>query len=244
MTRMQGVRRLTAAIGISILGGMLAAPAQAQRVSLSDLQVQIQALQAQMANLTSNPCAPGSAMTGVDADGTPVCGRFEKAVASFRFGFTNGPAGIGSAVAEACPLWQNFVSLADGGGLSTLTVQGSLGTPRVCSDPAKVAEITAAMGAAAVGPVVSSSNTAVIECDGFNWAIANFCASQANGAPGAPQVELMVSPVGNPVPIACSCLGAADDVYVVRPCIGNQNWGGVGTDICNAPSQTIEVFAE
>jgi hypothetical protein len=93
---------------------------------------------------------------------------------------------------------------------------------------------------ASTGPVVSG-NSAVIACGGFNWSISNFCASTP---PGPPQVELKVSPDSDPVPTACQCQTASDNVYAVRPCIGNQNWGGVGTDLCVAPSQTMDVEAQ
>ena len=36
----------------------------------------------------------------------------------------------------------------------------------------------------------------------------------------------------------CSCSGD----HTVRPAIGNQNWGGIGSLTCNAPTQTMEVL--
>ena len=38
----------------------------------------------------------------------------------------------------------------------------------------------------------------------------------------------------------CSCGGQ----YAVRPCINHQDWGGVKTTSCNAPSQTLTVFVQ
>jgi hypothetical protein len=32
--------------------------------------------------------------------------------------------------------------------------------------------------------------------------------------------------------------------YVVRPCIGNQNWGGVNGNTCNAGAQTMRVVCD
>jgi len=207
------------------------------------LQAQIQALQAIISTLTSNPCPPGKAVTAVNPDGTPVCVAFAPKRVAFRFDFTGGTGGIAAAIGEACPLWQNFVADAGNATGTLVSVSGSAGAPRTCSDPVKVAEIVSAMEAAAAGPV-GSGNLAVIACDGFNWSISNFCAGTGNGGPPPPQVELKVSPETDPVPTACQCQTASSNIYAVRPCIGNQNWGGVGTDACNAPSQSIEVTVQ
>ena len=37
----------------------------------------------------------------------------------------------------------------------------------------------------------------------------------------------------------CSC--TVGD-YLLRPCIGNLNWGGANTDTCSGPSQTLNVI--
>ena len=39
----------------------------------------------------------------------------------------------------------------------------------------------------------------------------------------------------------CVC---GSDAYTVRPCIGNNNWGGVLGDTCGATAQTLEVLCE
>jgi hypothetical protein len=41
----------------------------------------------------------------------------------------------------------------------------------------------------------------------------------------------------------CQCVTPG---YTARPCIGqgNDNWGGVNTATCSAPSQTIEVVCQ
>jgi len=49
-----------------------------------------------------------------------------------------------------------------------------------------------------------------------------------------PGVELTV---GGPT---CSCTGPA--AHTVRPCMGTADWGGVNTNSCNAPSQTVTVI--
>ena len=40
----------------------------------------------------------------------------------------------------------------------------------------------------------------------------------------------------------CSSSSSQDNPYKVRPCIGNENWGGVNTDTCGGPSQTLTVI--
>ncbi len=60
-----------------------------------------------------------------------------------------------------------------------------------------------------------------VMCDGHIWHV-----GQCGGS------ELTV----DNTQCACASPGAA-----YRPCIGNLNWGGVGTDTCAAPSQTISV---
>jgi hypothetical protein len=36
----------------------------------------------------------------------------------------------------------------------------------------------------------------------------------------------------------CNC----DTAYTVRPCIGNNNWGGINTATCGGPTQSMEVI--
>ena len=238
------LRGALATMALALITCALSAPASsAERISLSDLQQRIQALESRLDTLSANPCPEGKAIVAVQSDGTPVCASFAPTpTVEFSFDFVQGNPGIADAVAQACPAWQTFVSdAADRSG--SITVSGSDGAPRTCSDPAKVAEILTAMNDAASGPIVDG-NRAVIQYGGFNSSLSNFCASTANNAPGAPQVELKVSPDTDPVPGACACQSAAEGVYVVRPCIGNQNWGGVGTNVCNGPSQTISVTAQ
>ncbi len=244
---MSGIRKLrdgVTILAVVFLSCALALPASsAERISLTDLQQRIQELENRLNTLSANPCPAGQAIVAVQTDGTPVCEPFAPPGAvSFSFDFAQGQAGITDVVGQACPAWQSFIVEA-AGRTASISVSGSSGAARTCSDPARVAEILSAMNDAANGPIVNG-NSAVIQCEGFNWSISNFCASSANGGPGAPQVEVKVSPDTDPIPEACQCQSATAGVYVVRPCIGNQNWGGVGTEVCFAPSQTITVTAE
>lgn len=66
-------------------------------------------------------------------------------------------------------------------------------------------------------------------CGGRNWTVGIGCAF-------AGAVELTAN--GN----ICVCDSGSS--YTARPCIGNQNWGGINGATCNAPSQTITVICQ
>src|SRR5262249_11129010 len=40
-------------------------------------------------------------------------------------------------------------------------------------------------------------------------------------------------------PTLCSGSNCPNPGYILRPCIGNLNWGGVNTNTCPGPSQTM-----
>jgi len=67
-----------------------------------------------------------------------------------------------------------------------------------------------------------------VACDGRTWNVGN-CG-----------VGVELNAQGNGV---CAC---TDPGYTARPCINqnNPNWGGVDTDTCNGPNQTIEVVCQ
>ena len=75
----------------------------------------------------------------------------------------------------------------------------------------------------ALGDGVAVNN---VMCNGRTWNVGS-CGSG---------IELNAQ--GN---ISCQCTNPG---YVVRPCIGayNPNWGGVNTNTCSGPTQTIEVI--
>jgi cysteine-rich repeat protein len=73
----------------------------------------------------------------------------------------------------------------------------------------------------ALGDGVAVNN---IACNGRQWSVGN-CGSG---------VELSAQGI-------CQCINPG---YTARPCIGanNPNWGGVNTNTCTGPTQTIEVI--
>lgn len=165
-------------------------------------------------------CPAGQAVTGINANGGLLCQSFVPVASGAQFSsdfiqYRNSN--------DICPDWKSFLTDLGSGGFSQLTVSGSRGGPRTCSDPEKVAQLTQAM---------NTSTRISVVCDGRTWAVFYGCSETT------PQVSLVVMPDDSPARY-CSC--QPGDVYTVRPCIGNPNWGGVGTPTCGAPSQTITV---
>jgi hypothetical protein len=70
-----------------------------------------------------------------------------------------------------------------------------------------------------------------VTCDGNQW---TYCATRY-----APAGEFWVNP-----PSLCSGNNCPNPGYLLRPCIGNSNYGGVGTPTCSPPTQTmaLQVF--
>ena len=69
-----------------------------------------------------------------------------------------------------------------------------------------------------------------VPCDGRIWSTGR-CFNRDHG-----EDRVQITTNGN----NCSC---SDDAYTVRPCIGNQNWGGLG-ETCDASTQTLSVECE
>lgn len=95
-----------------------------------------------------------------------------------------------------------------------LTIRGTYNTVGITtSDPTVIANIaTALRTSGSYGPVTSNS---------YSWIVGACGPGRTLSASGA----------------TCSCSAG----YVVRPCIGNRNWGGVNSNTCTGPSQTMTV---
>jgi len=120
------------------------------------------------------------------------------------------------ASAQAAQDWSNFRASLDPSAYDTVTISGTFDTTgRTLTDAAIVPQIADALQN-------GTSFSAV--ADGFTWNVGG-CGNELNASTGE---------------VSCSCLGGADS-YVIRPNIGNENWGGVNSDTCNGPSQTITV---
>lgn len=117
---------------------------------------------------------------------------------------------------DQCTTFQTFVNgLTDN--YSIVTISGTFNAMGVsCTDPAKVQMIADAL---------RTQTSMTINCDGNDWSICD----RNNHR------ELWLNP-----PTQCSGNNCPTG-YIIRPCIGNVNWGGVNTATCNAPNQDQKV---
>ena len=101
---------------------------------------------------------------------------------------------------------------------------------RTCSDVHKVRQIAQALKDA------SSANISItVTCNGFDFSVAKNCQSTNCGnSTNDVMLEADASNAG------CSC----NNNFIIRPGIGNANWGGVGTTSCGPPTQKVEVHFE
>ncbi|MEI8120127.1 MAG: hypothetical protein WCG68_04495, partial [Actinomycetes bacterium] len=113
-----------------------------------------------------------------------------------------------------CTAWNSFMSELTGS-YRTMTVSSSLGGTHTLSDPATVQNIANALRTATAGSWSFGGHT--------YWVGTN-C-----GPAGA--VELSMDQG------TCSC----GSILSIRPCISNENWGGVSASTCDATNQVLTV---
>ncbi len=105
-----------------------------------------------------------------------------------------------------------------------VTVKGTNNSTGItCNDPAITRRIAEAL---------RSRTFLSILCNGQTWRVAPGCVGGCGLANDA--VELIVT--SN---FSCNCTNPS---YIIRPIIGNRNWGGINGLTCNAPTQTMEVI--
>jgi len=117
-----------------------------------------------------------------------------------------------------CDSWNDFLDnrLSDTT-FHSITIAGTFDPTGVtCSDPGSATQICEAL---------HHRSFASVTCNGHLWNVGN-C--------GGPEVV-----VDNPV---CNCTFGFD--HTVRPCVGFGEWGGVGTETCFAPTQTMTVACQ
>ncbi len=116
-----------------------------------------------------------------------------------------------------CTDWQAFQAELVPQDYTLLTVSGSNDPDGVtCSDPDAIAAIAAAL---------NTGGTLSIACDGRTWNVGACGGGSELSANGS----------------TCQCTNPG---HIVRPCIGNLNWGGVNGPTCSAASQTLRVEFE
>ena len=114
-----------------------------------------------------------------------------------------------------CTAWQTFTG-ALGSGYGGMVVYSNNSPGFTCTDPTVTNNMAAAL----------KNNTAYTAvCNGHTW-------SNCNRYSG----ELWIDP-----PAQCSGSNCPSPGYIVRPCIGNTNWGGINQATCGGASQTMSV---
>jgi hypothetical protein len=115
--------------------------------------------------------------------------------------------------------WLAFkAQLVPGNQYFSMQTSGSLDAVGIsCNDPARAAEFA---------NLLYTNTSGIVSCDGHQWSL---CANRYDG-------EVWIDPPG-----LCSGANCPDPGYIIRPGIGNDNWGGIGTATCDAPSQTMSL---
>jgi hypothetical protein len=114
-----------------------------------------------------------------------------------------------------CTAWQSFIA-ALGSGYGGMVVYSNNSAGFTCTDPTVTNNMASAL----------KNNTAYTAvCNGHTW-------SNCNRYSG----ELWIDP-----PAQCSGSNCPSPGTIVRPCIGNTNWGGVAQNTCGGPSQQLSL---
>ena len=85
-----------------------------------------------------------------------------------------------------------------------------------CSDPAATQ---------ALADAIATDSNLFVTCDGHDWIYTAVCGGLWN--------ELRIDEF--------TCGQCPDPGYIIRPCIDTENWGGINTDTCGGPDQTMSL---
>ena len=120
----------------------------------------------------------------------------------------------GATPSSQCTAWSSFVAQLTVRPYTMLVIRGTFDTVgATVTDPTVIAGIANGLRTnTAYGPVTSN---------GRSWAVGGCGGGMELSAAGT----------------VCWC----NTGYIVRPCIGNWNWGGANTATCGGPSQTLTV---
>lgn len=121
-------------------------------------------------------------------------------------------------------LWNNFRNDLDTSlNYSKITISGTYDPTGIsCTDPVIVKNIAKAIAA--------NTNLNITSCDGNVWHICHW---------GGDYFDFWINAPSN-----CDGSNCPDPGYIIRPGIGNVNWGGINTATCWAPSQRMNIVFE
>ncbi|MEZ4444207.1 MAG: hypothetical protein R3B72_34360 [Polyangiaceae bacterium] len=133
----------------------------------------------------------------------------------------NFPTGTIPITSQQCIDWGTFIGQLTGS-FTAVTIRGSNDmVGATCNVPSLATQLCNALN---TSTIVSN-----ISCNGRIWNVGD--CSVSTGQP----FEINARAASGD----CSCDSSA---YTVRPCIGNNNWGGINGPACSAATQTMEVI--